>query len=124
MILLVLFAIVMMVLSCIMIISPNKWSQGIITFSNKPYFHLFEVTSRLGFGVIFITLSPQTLYPQMFFYIGLILLFVGCGLMLLTSAKHRQFALWSATAFLHTFRIAGCCSFLFGGFLFYAVIYA
>ncbi len=102
-----------------MIINPNYWSNGIVDFSRKPYFHWFEVISRLIAGLVFILYSQTTLYPQLVFSIGCLLIAVGFGLIITGSVKHRQFAVWSAHKFKSTFRPAGFGSFIFGSFLIY-----
>ncbi|WP_419148814.1 hypothetical protein [Pseudoalteromonas 'SMAR'] len=113
------FGILMMCLSLIMIVSPNYWSNGIIEFSKKPYFHWFEVISRLIAGFGFVLFSNSTLYPQLVFGIGCLLITIGLGLIITGSAKHRKFAIWSAHKFKSTFRPAGFGSFLFGILLIY-----
>ncbi len=113
------FGLLMICLSIIMIINPNYWSNGIVDFSRKPYFHWFEVISRLIAGLVFILYSQTTLYPQLILSIGYLLIAVGFGLIITGSVKHRQFAVWSAHKFKSTFRPAGFGSFIFGSFLIY-----
>ena len=57
------FGLMMMALSLLMIISPHAFSKGIIRFSQLTYFHIFEMMSRLFFGVVFVYYSPLTLAP-------------------------------------------------------------
>ncbi len=102
-----------------MIVNPNYWSNGIVDFSRKPYFHWFEVISRLIAGLVFVLYSQTTLYPQLILSIGYLLIAVGFGLIITGSVKHRQFAVWSAHKFKSTFRPAGFGSFIFGSFLIY-----
>jgi len=113
------FGLLMMCLSVIMIVNPRYWSDGIISFSKKSYFHLFEVISRLIAGFIFVLFSKATLYPNLVLFIGYLLIAVGVGLLITGSAKHRKFAVWSAHRFKSTFRPAGIGSFIFGIFLIY-----
>lgn len=120
----IVFAFLMMAFSVLMIINPQAWSKGIIAFSNKSYFHVFEVVSRLFFAAVFIYYSPQANYPQVFYGIGVLLLLVGCGLLFTPPQKHRQFALWSAVKFINVFRFAGCFSFIFSVFLLYASLFS
>lgn len=114
-----LFGFIMICLSLIMIVNPNYWSNGIINFSRKPYFHWFEVFSRLISGLIFVFYSQSTLYPQLVMSLGYLFIVVGFGLVIIGSVKHRKFAVWSAHKFKSTFRIAGLASFIFGNFLIY-----
>jgi len=102
-----------------MIVNPNYWSNGIVDFSRKPYFHWFEVISRLLAGLLFVLYSQTTLYPQLVTSVGYLLITVGFGLIITGSVKHRQFAVWSAYKFKNTFRPAGFGSFIFGSFLIY-----
>lgn len=102
-----------------MIVNPKKWSNGIINFSKKPYFHWFEIISRLIAGLLFVRYSETTLYPQLVLSIGYLLMAVGFGLVITGSVKHRRFAVWSALKFKSTFRPAGFGSLIFGSFLIY-----
>lgn len=113
------FGLLMMFLSVIMITNPQYWSDGIVTFSTKPYFHWFEVISRLASGIIFVIFHAQTLYPSFMLSFGYLLVAVAVGLVVLGEVKHRKFALWSAIKFKQVFRISGVGSFVFGIFLVY-----
>ncbi|MBT8052826.1 MAG: hypothetical protein HKN57_13020 [Xanthomonadales bacterium] len=116
------FGFLMMLLSIVMITNPEYWSNGIVKFSKKPYFHPFEILSRLAFGVVFIMSADQTLYPSLMLVIGYLLIAVGAGLLLIPPSKHRQFAVWSARKFKNTFRPMGFGSLFFGAFLVYAAL--
>ncbi len=109
----------MMCLSAVMMISPNGWSNGIVSFSKKSYFHSFEIASRLIAGFIFVFFSEATLHPSLILGIGYVLIAVSVGLLLIGSVRHRKFAVWSATKFKNTFRPSGFVSFIFGMFLIY-----
>jgi len=102
-----------------MIVNPSYWSNGIIAFSKKSYFHWFEVISRLIAGLVLVSYNQTTLYPTLILNMGYLLIAVGIGLIITGSLKHRQFATWSARKFKSTFRPAGCGSFIFGSFLIY-----
>ena len=102
-----------------MIVSPNYWSNRIIEFSKKSYFHWFEVITRLIAGFGFVLFSKSTMYPLLTFGIGCLLITVGIGLIITGSVRHRKFAIWSAHKFISTFRPAGFSSFIFGIFLIY-----
>jgi len=116
------FGMLMVSLSIIMLVNPTYWSEGIISFSKKPYFHLFEILSRLLFGIVFILFSDQTNYPVIMLVIGYLLVIVSAGLSLTPVSKHKQFAVWSAQRFIKVFRPAGLVSLLFGLFLVYAAL--
>lgn len=117
------FGFLMMLFSIMMIANPDYWSTGIVKFSEKPYFHPFEILSRLIFGVVFIVFADQTLYPTLMLIIGYLLIAVAVGLLLTPPKQHRQFAIWSAKKFRNTFRPAGLGSLLFGAFLIYAAVH-
>jgi len=116
------FGILMMLISAVMVINPEYWSDGIVRFSEKTYFHPFEILSRLGFGTILIVFSDQTLYPSVMLGVGYLLVAVGIGLLITPPSKHKQFAVWSAKKFKNVFRPAGIGSFFFGVFLIYAAV--
>ena len=113
------FGTLLLCLSVIMVVNPNYWSNGIINFSKKPYFHWFEVVSRITYGVLFVLFNESTSYPQLILSVGYVLIAVGFGLILIGSVRHRIFAVWSANRFKSTFRPAGIASFIFGLFLIY-----
>lgn len=116
------FGALMMAFSIWMISQPDAWADAIVRFSEKPYFHPFEIISRIIFGVIFLRFAEQTLYPQLMTIIGYVLIAVGIGLTFTPPSRHRQFAVWSAEKFKNTFRPAGFASLAFGGFLIYAAL--
>ncbi len=91
-------------------------------FSEKFYFHPFEILSRLGFGAAFIVYTDRTLYPGVMIFIGYILIMVGTGLLIAGPARHHRFAAWPAQKFTRKFRPAGFGAFIFGAFLIYAAI--
>lgn len=104
------FGFLMMLLSLSMIIKPDSFSEGIITFSEKSYFHLFEVISRIIAGLIFIAYAEDTVFPTVISIIGFALILVGVGLALTQSRLHRKFAVWSANEFRDKFRLIGIVS--------------
>ena len=116
------FGILMILLSAVMVIDPNYWSNGIVRFSRAKYFHGFEIISRLGFGAIFIAFSEQTLYPAVIGVFGYLMVVVGVGLLIAGASRHKQFAVWSAKKFNKTFRPAGTVSIVFGIFIAYAAL--
>jgi hypothetical protein len=118
-----LFGGLLVLLSAVMVVSPEYWAQAIVKFSELAYFHPFEIVSRLLFGAIFITFADQTLYPTMMSVMGYLLVAVGIGLSLTPPSKHRWFAVWSAQRFKSAFRPAGVLSFFFGLFIVYAALW-
>ncbi len=112
----------MILLSLIMIINPGYWSEGIVKFSKKFWFHPFEIISRFAFGLIFVFFAGQTLFPKLMTVIGYALIAVSVGLLLTPPSRHKKFALWSAEKFRNYFRCFGFVSLVFGAFLIYAAL--
>ncbi|MFB2660215.1 hypothetical protein [Shewanella mangrovisoli] len=100
------FGLLMLLFSLVMVARPAAFANGIIAFSERPYFHIVEVVSRIIAGVIFIQYCADT----RFLAIGIVLLCVGIGLACTPPSKHRKFALWSAQAFNNQFRLIGVVS--------------
>lgn len=111
------FGLLMMILSVLMIVNPDYWADGIIKFSEKSWFHPFEIISRFVFGLLFVLSARQTPYPTLILVIGYLLIAVSVGLLFTPPSKHKQFALWSAEKFRTKFRPLGFLSLLFGAFL-------
>ncbi|MGL5665635.1 MAG: hypothetical protein ACRDD9_05860 [Shewanella sp.] len=100
----------MLFFSLVMVVRPAAFANGIIAFSELPYFHIVEVVSRIIAGVIFIQYCVDTRFPQIILAIGIVLLCVGIGLACTPPNKHRKFALWSAQVFKNQFRLIGVVS--------------
>jgi hypothetical protein len=116
------FGVLLMAFSVLMIVNPEYWANGIVKFSEKSWFHPFEIISRFVFGLSFILFAGQTLYPTLMSIIGYFLLAVSIGLLFTPPSKHKQFALWSAGEFRNKFRWLGFGSLAFGAFLVYASV--
>ena len=116
------FGFLMMILSGLMIIKPEYWADGIVKFSEKSWFHPFEIISRFVFGLGFVFFADETLFPKLIMIIGYLLIAVSIGLLFTPPSKHRHFALWSAHRFRNKFRLFGIFSLLFGAFLIYIAI--
>jgi len=116
------FGFLMMLLSFLMVAKPDSFSGGIISFSEKPYFHLFEIISRIVAGLIFATYATSTIFPKTILFIGYGLILVGIGLALTPPKLHRKFAVWSANNFRRKFRLIGVASVPLSIFLIYAAI--
>ena len=122
MVFIMIFGVLMMLLSLQMIKSPQIFSSGIAWFSQQAYFHVFEILSRLFFGLIFIYYASQTSAVMVNTVLGYLMLFTSMFLLIIGSNKHRTFACWSATTFCSTFRMAGVFSFGFGAYIVYSTI--
>lgn len=90
-----------------MIISPARFAQGIVAFSQHRLFHPFEVISRLLAGALFFYFADTTPAPWLIKAVGVGLILVGLGLIWLRSPRHKQFAVWSAQRFKTSFRLIG-----------------
>lgn len=104
------FGLLMLLFSLVMIVRPAAFADGIIAFSEQPYFHIAEVVSRIIAGVIFIQYCADTRFPQIVLAIGIVLLCVGLGLACTPPCQHRKFARWSAQVFNNKFRLIGVVS--------------
>lgn len=91
-VILALFGFGMFIFGSMMVAKPNAFAKGITAFSNKPWFHLFEIISRLTLGVLLLLFSEQTSYPLVMQIIGGVLCFVGLFLIVIGSERHRRFA--------------------------------
>jgi len=109
----VIFGIGMVIFGLFMTIKPLKFSAGITSFSEKPWFHLFEIFSRLVLGVLFLLIADQTAYPNTIKIIGGVLCFVSLFLVIIGAKKHRAFAQRTSTIGKH-FRILGVFAILCG----------
>ncbi|MEO3679748.1 hypothetical protein ABGI61_12000 [Rheinheimera sp. FR7-31] len=116
------FGLLMMSLSLAMVAKPDAFSNGIITFSEKSYFHLFEIISRIAAGIIFIAYAENTLFPITISFIGYGLILVGLGLALTPPKLHKKFAVWSANKFRSKFRLIGIASVPLSMFLIYSAV--
>jgi hypothetical protein len=111
-----------MLLSLLMVMKPESFSKGIISFSEKSYFHLFEIISRIATGIIFTVYAADTAFPKTILYIGYGLILVGISLALAPPKLHRKFAVWSAISFRNKFRLIGIASLPLSIFFIYAII--
>lgn len=93
MFLLLAFGTVMLGFGCYMCAQPIRFSNGIIWFSERKWFHLFEIVSRFILGVFFILFSDKTAYPLFVNFLGGLLCFVSLFLVAIGSNRHRRFAL-------------------------------
>lgn len=113
MILIVMIGLGMFVFGCLMVLRPLAFSRGIVEFSQKPWFHAFEVVSRLTVGVLLLWISEKTSYPVIVKVIGGLLCFVSVFLLLIGSERHRKFALTTSRIGRH-FRPIGVIAQVFG----------
>jgi hypothetical protein len=104
------FAVLMFCLCLSMALKPEQFANGIVRFSEKAYFHPFEIVSRLLVGLAFIGFADDTGLPSVVRFFGYGLVLVGIGLALTPPSRHRQFACWSANHFRTQFRLIGLVS--------------
>ncbi|MGB2741254.1 MAG: hypothetical protein WBC60_11960 [Cognaticolwellia sp.] len=116
------FGLLMMMLSVLMIKSPRAFARGIIVFSQQTYFHVFEIISRLFFGLVFLYYSRFTLAPNINAALGYLMIFTALLLLVIGAKDHRAFALWSVQKFSAIFRFCGFLSFTFGGYIIYTTL--
>lgn len=99
-------------LAIFMAVRPAIWGQGILLFAHSPYFHVAEISLRMLAGLVLLAYSHETKYPAVFASLGYLMFGVAVFLVALGEARHRRFAIRSAT-FIRIFRPAGL---LAGGF--------
>lgn len=116
------FGLLMLLFSLLMLFRPYAFAQGIINFSEQPYFHPFEIISRLIAGGIFVTYAADTQFPLLFKVIGLVLLLVGTGLAFTPASLHKKFAVQSAQRCKNYFRLIGVVSVGLSFALIYAAV--
>ncbi|WP_233080819.1 hypothetical protein [Rheinheimera soli] len=116
------FGLLMLLFSLMMLFKPDAFAQGIISFSEQPYFHPFEIISRLIAGGIFMAYAADTQFPLLFQVIGLVLLLVGAGLALTPASLHKKFAVQSAQRCKNYFRLIGVVSVVLAVALIYAAV--
>ena len=116
------FGFLMIFICILMAINPARFSAGILLFSEKKWFHIFEILSRAIAGMIFIVYSGSTLYPSVFTLLGYVLLGVAIGLIILAPKRHKAFAVWAAHNFENKFRPIGILSIPLGGLIIYMAL--
>ncbi len=90
--LLAVFGISMFALGSVMLLRPLKFAQGVSAFSEKSWFHVFEVASRFILGLIFFGQATFSSFPLLHLLLGATLGFTSIFLVIIGPAKHRQFA--------------------------------
>jgi len=118
----VLFGSVMVAISVAMVARPEAWEQAALRFTRLRYMHPFEIVTRIGFGLLFVTYADDSKFPTFIRLFGYLLLAVGLGLLVTPPSYHRRFGVWSIERFSKYFRFAGLASLAFGIFLIYAAI--
>ncbi|SRR3989338_2713204 len=116
------FGLLMLLFSLTMLFRPGDFAQGIINFSEQPYFHPFEIISRLIAGGIFVVYAADTQFPVLFKAIGLVLLLVGAGLALTPPSVHKKFAVQAAQRCKNYFSLIGMVSVVLAVALIYAAV--
>lgn len=122
MIFIALFALLLAAFSVLMIVSPSRFSQGIIQFSQQPWFHLFEISSRLLFGLGFVIFADSSIFSTAITLMGYVLILVGIGLAFTPKASHIRFAELAANYGTRYFRFTGCCALPLSVILFYSIL--
>ncbi len=103
----------MMTFGIMMIKNPIGFSQSIKVFSEKPWFHMFEIMTRLVIGCLLLFVATDTAYPFTFTLLAGILCFTSLFLIIIGAKRHKQFALLAVKIGKH-FRILGVLSVLCG----------
>lgn len=96
-----LLAVGMILLSSIALFRQEFASTAVRRFSQWRYFHPFEVLSRAVTGLLLVFTASGTANPQLFTWLGYLLMMVGAGLVLTPPALHRNFAARTANWLAH-----------------------
>lgn len=108
-------------LSSIMLFNPKGFSRGLAAFTEKSWFHMFEIVTRIVLGAVLIVFGGSSSYPNFLFGLGCLFTFAGLILIAMGSKRHREFAAKSASIG-WLFQPAGIAGILFGSFLIYAAV--
>jgi hypothetical protein len=110
------------ILSLIMIVRPERWASGMLTFAEMRYFHQFEFMSRFFLGAVILVFADSTSFPFFFKVMGGVFVLAGTILVFMGSQRHRKLAEKFST-FGKLFRYAGFASLAFGIFVVYAALW-
>lgn len=121
MLIVMLFGAGMILLGAIMLIQPMRFANGIATFSQKAWFHVFEIVSRFVIGVLFILFARHTAFPELVLGLGILLVGVSLFLIVLGEKKHKRFAM-ETVKIGQKFRPIGMIAILAGVALLYVAI--
>lgn len=116
--LLLIFGIGMVGFGCFMVGKPLQFSRGIVQFSEKPWFHIFEIVSRGIFGILFLSVAGSTAYPSFVTFFGGLLCFVSLFLIIIGPTRHKRFALLTS-GIGKNFRVLGLVALACGAGLIY-----
>jgi uncharacterized protein YjeT (DUF2065 family) len=112
-ILLTIFGIGMMAFGLLMAIRPLQFSDGVLSFSNKSWYHTFEILSRLIPGIAFISAALLSDFSVLLLSVGLLFCFASVFLVWMGPSRHRKFATMLSRLGKH-FRMLGYFAILFG----------
>ena len=103
-----------------MVLSPSRFAEGVVSFSQWQWFHAFEVASRFLIGIAFVWLAEAYICPAFARGFGYLLIIVAIGLLVAGEARHRRFAERSADFGRRIFRPAGVVGCMLGALLAYS----
>ena len=113
MLIVMLFGTGMILLGAIMFIQPMRFANGIAAFSQKAWFHVFEIVSRFVIGVLFMIFAQHTAFHQLIFGLGALLVGVSLFLIVIGEQRHKSFAM-KTVKIGHKFRPIGMISVMLG----------
>lgn len=93
MLIVMLFGAGMVMLGAIMVAKPMNFAKGIGSFSQKKWFHPFEIVSRFIVGVLFIIFADHTGFDKLVFGLGVLLIGVSLFLIVIGEKRHKSFAM-------------------------------
>ena len=121
-ILIILFGLFMVFMAGLMALSPKRFTDIMLQFSDSVWMHTGAVAVRIVLGIVLILIADQSRFPLALHIIGWIAIIAGVMIALVPHAKFTQLIRWAFDKLARYTRIAAIFAVLFGGFLIYAVI--
>lgn len=104
------------------LIAPAKAGRFLLGFAGSRHVHVAELSIRFLVGGAFVIYAPRMAAPQLFGFLGWILLVTTVFLALLPWRWHQRFARQAVPRALRYIALIGLSSLIFGGLIFAAVI--
>ncbi len=121
--LIILFALWLIVVSLVMIASPQRALQGLSKMASTNLINYTEITLRLIAGAALATYAEFSKFPETFRIVGLFIIFSSLMLYLVPRRWHAAYAVWWSRNLPPVFiRFAAPFSLVAGGMLIYVVV--
>lgn len=107
----------------LMLLAPNSAIAILKKAASNNFINYTEITLRLIPAVSLVLYADLSGYPAFFYYFGWFMILTSIVLYFVPRRLHHQYALWNASLLTPMkVRLISPFSFLFGGFLIYAVL--